>query len=869
MRGADDRTRAEEYHGREAVKQTTRAAQEEFTGELEAKAEQADADLRDPSLYINRELSMLDFFERVLDEARDTNNPLLERVKFIGIVGSILGEFFMVRIAGLRQQVEAGVTEAAADGYTPQQLLPLAQERAWGIMKAARQCFSELKPELEAAGINLVDYADLDAVQKASLRRYYEEQVFPVLTPLAFDPGRPFPHISNMSHNLGVLTRDANGDEHFARVKVPDSLPRLVPVAAPAGADAGDDGVAHQWFTWLEQVIAANLATLFPGMEVLESHAFRVTRDAELAIQELEADDLLETIEQFVRRRRFGSVIRVTIDETMPEGVRDILKENLELGDTDVYAVRSPLGLSSLWGAGSIDRHELKYAPLVQSVPSSLAGLEGSELFAAIRHRDVLLHHPYDSFDPVVEFLRAAADDPDVLAIKQTLYRCGRNAPAVEQLMEAAANGKDVAVLVELKARFDEESNIGWAKALEREGAHVVYGLIGLKTHCKALQVVRREGDRIRRYTHLGTGNYNSVTTKQYTDLGLLHRRRRHRRRRQPGLQPPHRWRAGHHVPQAAGGAGQPAPGHRRPHRPRDRPRRGRARGPPHLQDELAGGQADDPQAVPRLAGRREDRAQRARHVLSAARSARRERDHHRAERGGPLPRAQPRVLVPQRRRRRGHPRQRRPHAAQPQPAGRDPLPGAGQGHRAAHPRRDPAEVPGRQHEDQGAGGGRLVDPHLARGRRGAAQRAGVVRRAGPRGGRRRERARLMKVYFLRHGKADRSQWDGDDDARPLTAEGEEAMRREAKALRALGLAPDVIVTSPLARARRTAELVADGLGLGGRVVVDDRLAPGFDVRRLEQVLAAHGPGGRRSWSSGTSPTSAPPSPSSSAAATS
>jgi polyphosphate kinase len=521
VRGPQDRSRAEEYHGREAVKATTRAAQEEFTGELEAKAELADMDLRDPELYINRELSMLDFFERVLDEARDANNPLIERIKFVGIVGSILGEFFMVRIAGLRQQVEAGVTEAAADGYTPQQLLPLAQKRALAIMKAARQCFSELAPELEAAGINIVDYASLDAAQQAELRRYYEDKVFPVLTPLAFDPGRPFPHISNMSHNLGVLLKDANGDGRFARVKVPDPLPRLVPVSPPAGAEASADG-GHQWFTWLEQVIAANLADLFPGMDVLESHAFRVTRDAELAIQELEADDLLESIEQFVRRRRFGSVIRVTIDEKMPPPVRDILTENLELGEADLYEVRSPLGLSSLWGAGSIDRPELKYAPLVQSVPPSLAGLEGAELFAAIRHRDVLLHHPYDSFDPVVEFLRAAAEDPDVLAIKQTLYRVGRNAPAVEQLMEAAANGKQVAVLVELKARFDEESNIGWAKALEREGAHVVYGLIGLKTHCKALQVVRREGDRIRRYTHLGTGNYNSVTTKQYTDLGYL-----------------------------------------------------------------------------------------------------------------------------------------------------------------------------------------------------------------------------------------------------------------------------------------------------------------------------------------------------------
>lgn len=522
MRGADNRTRAEEYHGREAVKQTTKASQEEFSVDTTLPVEPTDADLRDPALYINRELSMLDFFERVLDEARDTRNPLLERVKFVGIVGSILGEFFMVRIAGLRQQVEAGVTEAAADGYTPQKLLPLAQERALSLMKAARQCFSELRPELDAAGIHIVDYGSLDAAQKATLEKYYADKVFPVLTPLAFDPGRPFPHISNMSHNLGVLIRDASGDEHFARVKVPDTLPRLVPVPAAAGGPDTAGGPDEQWFTWLEQVIAANLASLFPGMDVLESHAFRVTRDAELAIQELEADDLLETIEQFVRRRRFGSVIRVTIDESMPERVRDILTENLELEVSDIYAVKSPLGLSSLWGAGSIDRPDLKYAPLVQSVPPSLQGLEGSEIFAAIRHRDVLLHHPYDSFDPVVEFLRAAANDPDVLAIKQTLYRCGRNAPAVEQLMEAAANGKQVATLVELKARFDEESNIGWAKALEREGAHVVYGLLGLKTHCKALMVVRREGDRIRRYTHLGTGNYNSVTTKQYTDLGYF-----------------------------------------------------------------------------------------------------------------------------------------------------------------------------------------------------------------------------------------------------------------------------------------------------------------------------------------------------------
>ena len=525
MRGTDDHSRADEYHGREAVKRSTEAAYEEFSTDPLPAAEMADADLRDPSLYINRELSMLDFFERVVDEARDANNPLLERVKFVGILGSILGEFFMVRIAGLRQQVDAGVVEVSADGYTPQRLLPLVQERAWNMMKEARACFSELRPELDAAGIHIVAYDTLDPAQRAALDAYFAEQVFPVLTPLAFDPGRPFPHISNMSHNLAVLIRDQSGEERFARVKVPDSLPRLVAAPAPAGgADEVDDPDAQpqQWLTWLEEVIAANLLSLFPGMEILESHPFRVTRDAELAIQELEADDLLETIERFVRRRRFGSVIRVTVDEEMPERILGILSENLELGEEDLYAVKSPLGLSSLWGLQRIDRPDLSYQPLVQATPAALEGAAEAGIFAAIRQRDILLHHPYDSFDPVVDFVSSAADDPDVLAIKTTLYRVGRNAPVVDALMEAAANGKQVAVLLELKARFDEESNIGWAKALEREGVHVVYGLVGLKTHSKIMLVVRREGDRIRRYVHLGTGNYNSVTTKQYTDLGYL-----------------------------------------------------------------------------------------------------------------------------------------------------------------------------------------------------------------------------------------------------------------------------------------------------------------------------------------------------------
>jgi polyphosphate kinase len=471
-------------------------------------------DLPDAVFYINRELSLLDFFERVLDEARDHANPLLERLKFIGIAQSVLGEFFMVRMAGLRQQVEAGVTETV-DGFTPRQLLPVVRERALGQMRAARQIFSVLLPELEAAGIHIVNYGDLNETQRAALKTYYEARVFPVLTPLAFDPGRPFPHISSMSHNLAVVVRDPSGEEHFARVKVPTSLPRLVVV--PLGNEE-----SGYWFAWLEQVIAAHLDSLFPGMEVVESSPFRVTRDADLTIQEAEADDLLETIERFVRRRRFGSVIRVTTDSSMPEHTREILKENLELEDHDLYTVESPLGLGSLWDVGRVDAPDLKYPPLVQAVPAPLDDAEGVDVFAAIRQRDILLHHPYDSFDPVVDFVSAAAQDPDVLAIKTTLYRVGRNAPVVDALLEAAANGKQVAALIELKARFDEESNIGWAKSLEREGVHVIYGLVGLKTHSKIMLVVRNEGDRVRRYVHLGTGNYNSVTSKQYTDLGYL-----------------------------------------------------------------------------------------------------------------------------------------------------------------------------------------------------------------------------------------------------------------------------------------------------------------------------------------------------------
>jgi polyphosphate kinase len=480
----------------------------------------AEPDLADPALYINRELSLLKFQARVLEEARDPRNPLLERVKFLGILGSNLGEFFMVRIAGLKQQVEAGISEPAADGMTPAEQLDAARAEAFRLMQESRQTFADLVPELRQAGVNILAYDELSRQQQQSADDYFAKTVFPVLTPLAFDPGRPFPHISNLSLNLAVLLRDAGGSELFARVKVPNALPRLVQL--PAGPSASRLAARELSFVWLEQLIAVHLDKLFPGLEIVESHPFRVTRDAEMTIQELEADDLLETIEQGVRRRRFGSVVRVTIDNSMPDRIRAILIENLALDPHDILTVDPPLGMSGLWGFYGVDRPDLKDAPFVPFMPTALGESEERDIFAAIREHDILLHHPYDSFEPVVQFLQQAASDPDVLAIKMTLYRVGRNSPVVQALLDAAANGKEVAVLCELKARFDEESNIEWARALEREGVHTVYGLLGLKTHSKIALVVRREGDGIRRYLHLGTGNYNVVTALQYTDLGLL-----------------------------------------------------------------------------------------------------------------------------------------------------------------------------------------------------------------------------------------------------------------------------------------------------------------------------------------------------------
>ncbi|HSB69927.1 MAG TPA: polyphosphate kinase 1 [Candidatus Methylomirabilis sp.] len=475
----------------------------------------------DTHRYINHELSALSYYLRVLEEAQDEANPLLERVKFLSIVGSLLAEFFMVRVARLKQQVQAGETEISPDGLTPAQQLAAIRPMAHRILRDSRECLRGLIPRLAGQNVHVLDYDALGQEQRALVRAYFDEIVFPVLTPLAHDPGRPFPHISNLSMNLAVLVRDPQDRDHFARVKVPKSLPRLVPILGPTGESGDASAPAPQCFVWLEQVIAAHLEALFPGVQVLEAHPFRVTRDAEIHVPPLEAEDLLETTRRSLRQRRFGSVVRVTLNEAMPEAMRHTLIENLDLGPEDLYPVDPPLGMTDLMALHGLDRPDLKYQPFTPVV-DPIFDRHGGDVFAAIRERDILLHHPYDSFEPVIDFLRLAARDPDVLAIKQTLYRLGRNPPVVEALLHAAKHGKQVAVLVELQARFDEENNIEWARTLEREGVHVIYGLPGLKTHAKIALVVRKEGDRVRRYTHLASGNYNAITAMLYTDIGLF-----------------------------------------------------------------------------------------------------------------------------------------------------------------------------------------------------------------------------------------------------------------------------------------------------------------------------------------------------------
>lgn len=476
-------------------------------------------DLNNPSLFINRELSQIAFNKRVLEESYNSDHPLLERVKFIGICASNMDEFFMVRVSGLRQQFMLGVTDRSIDGLLPREQLAEIHRRATQLAERQMKSWQTLQQQLADEGIRIYNHHELKSRRRKKLSAYFEHEIFPVLTPLAFDPGHPFPHISNLSLNLAVLVRDPDsGVTHFARVKVPSTIPRLIPVKRFDPDDLRQP--TDQRFVWVEQIIAANLERLFAGMEIVASYPFRVTRSTDIELQEEEADDLLLTIEENLRKRHFGSVVRLEIDESMPENVLTVLLDNFQVSNNDVFRVDGPLDLSALLNLHKLEFPTLKDAYLHPVLPPPLRNYES--IFSAMRRQEVLLHRPYDSFAPVISMLEEAAVDPDVLAIKMTLYRIGPNSPVVATLTRARENGKQVAVLVELKARFDEESNIEWARALERAGVHVVYGLIGLKTHCKLTLILRRERDGIRRYMHMSTGNYNATTARVYTDLDFL-----------------------------------------------------------------------------------------------------------------------------------------------------------------------------------------------------------------------------------------------------------------------------------------------------------------------------------------------------------
>jgi polyphosphate kinase len=474
-----------------------------------------------PEQFINRELSWLAFNERVLAEARDATLPLFERLKFMGIVSSNLDEFFMVRVAGLKQQLLGGVADPSGDGMLPAEQLTAIAERAHQMaVDQYRTWRDDLLPGLAAAGLAVMRCADLSADQKAAAKGHFVSNVFPALTPLAIDPGHPFPHLRNKSLNLAlILRRDQGkgrkkapaGTTSLAVVQVPSVLPRLVTVPVEKG----------QAFVLLEDLIATHAAELFPGFAVMESAAFRVTRNWDLAVDEEESEDLLSTIQDELRRRDRGASVRLELHAQASPAVETALRVPLGLVSADVYRLDGPLQLNDMGALSEFDaRTDLRVERFEPAVPAAFKDAES--VFGVLGSRDVLLHHPYESFEPVVRFIEEAADDPQVLAIKQTLYRTGGESPLIRALARAAENGKQVAVLVEIKARFDEANNIAWARRLEESGVHVVYGLIGLKTHCKVALVVRREGSGIRRYVHLGTGNYNQVTAKQYTDLSLF-----------------------------------------------------------------------------------------------------------------------------------------------------------------------------------------------------------------------------------------------------------------------------------------------------------------------------------------------------------
>jgi polyphosphate kinase len=483
--------------------------------------------------FADRELGWLAFNERVLELAEDAGQPLLERVRFLAIFASNLDEFFMVRVAGLKRRMATGIAVAAASGLSPRQVLDAISERAHELMERHAKVFSgDVQPALAAEGITLVHWDELETREQERLHKYFRKQIFPVLTPLAVDPAHPFPYISGLSLNLAVVVANpATGKEHFARVKVPPLLPRFIAVdargrpSAPTSQTAATDRGPTS-FVPIEEVIAHHLDHLFPGMEVREHHTFRVTRNEDVEVEEDDAENLLQAMEKELLRRRFGPPVRLELTHGISPRIRALLVRELDVVEEEVYELPEPLDLTGLNLMADLDRSDLHYPPFVPTTHRYLAEVESSsptDVFAAIRERDILLHHPYDSFSTSVQtFLEQAAADPKVLAIKQTLYRTSGDSPIVDALIDAAEAGKQVLALVEIKARFDEQANISWARKLEQAGVHVVYGIVGLKTHCKLSLVVRQESDGLRRYCHVGTGNYHPKTARLYTDHGLL-----------------------------------------------------------------------------------------------------------------------------------------------------------------------------------------------------------------------------------------------------------------------------------------------------------------------------------------------------------
>ena len=473
-------------------------------------------------LLFNRELSWIEFNRRVLEEALDKTHPLLERLKFLSIFSTNLDEFFMIRVSGLQEALEENVVKASPDGLTPAEQLKEISVRLRPLVAEQTRCLlEEILPELKAHGIAITPYSELSEEERQVATRYFMENVFPVLTPQAVDPGHPFPYISNRSLNLGLMVELPDDPDvsvlsphfspglRFARIKLPPTVPRLVPV-----------NEAQSKFTFLGSIISANTGVLFPGMQTGRSYLFRVTRDGDMEIRDDQAADLMRLMEQHMHRLRFGHAVRLEVSSAMPVEMVEYLRKSLDLTPDDVYVIDGPMNIPDMMMFCDLNQPKLRDQPLQPSIPAPFA--QSSSFFEVIKEQDVLLHHPYTSYAAVTDFINAAANDPDVLAIKICLYRTGQRSPIVKALMEASERGKQVAALVELKARFDEGNNIEWARQLERAGVHVVYGLLGLKTHCKVMLVVRREGDKLQRYVHIATGNYNPTTSRIYTDLGLF-----------------------------------------------------------------------------------------------------------------------------------------------------------------------------------------------------------------------------------------------------------------------------------------------------------------------------------------------------------